>query len=293
MTPFDTLGLARNCSIDDAKAAYRKLASKHHPDKYKEGTRESAEAEAKFKEVKEAWEQIEGGYRYEESAKFSAFGSTPPPKSTFTQPPPRPPQQPYAGKPAPGYEARRTVPVLPHTYIKGGGYGRPRQYAVTLKITEDQAFEGCTVPFWHDGTVRDYVVRPGTSSRTEMAQYSIDAMIGRSVGVLNIEIELIVLPKPARTAEPTRDAEMDLPLCALGLFTGGRVTVLDHLEEKVTITIPPGHNPTELINVPERGYGELKRGTLIIKIVPIFKAPSDLNQHERLQLQRLNEMTRS
>lgn len=291
MTPFDTLGVPRNCSVDDAKATYRKLASKYHPDKYKEGTRESAEAEAKFKEVKEAWELIDGGYRYEEPAK-SSFGSTPPPRSSAFNEKPQQPRQPYAGKPAPGYEARRTAPVLPHTYVKGGGYRGSRQYAVKLEITEDQAFEGCTVPFWHDGTVRDYVVRPGTSSRVEMAQYSIDAMIGRSVGVLTIEIELVVVPKHVRTAEPTRDAEMDLPLCALGLFTGGRVTVLDHLNEKVTITIPPGHNPAEPIKVPERGYGELKRGTLVIKIVPIFKAPNDLNQHELLQLRRLNEMTR-
>lgn len=288
MTPFDTLGVPTNCPVDVAKAAYRRLASLHHPDKVAEADKPTAEA--KFKAIKEAWELIEGGYRYEAPAK-SSFGGTQP-KSSFTDRPQKP-RDPFAGKPAPGYEARRTAPVLPHTYSKGGGRGYgPRQYAVKLEITEEQAFEGCTVPFWHDGTVRDYIVRPGTASRVEVVQYPLDAMVGRSVGMISIEVELVVLPKSFKRTEPKRDAEMELPLCALGLFTGGRVSVLDHLGEKVSITIPPGYDPSEPFTVPNRGFGDLERGNLIIKIVPIFKDPKDLNQHERQQLQRLNEMTR-
>jgi DnaJ-class molecular chaperone len=102
-----------------------------------------------------------------------------------------------------------------------------------------------------------------------------------------------VLQKQSAPEEKTRDAEMELPLCALGLFTGGRVSVLDHLGEKVSITIPPGYNPSEPFKIDGHGYGSLQRGALIVKIVPVFKQPANLNQHERQQLQRLNEMART
>ncbi len=50
---YQVLGLARDASADDIKKAYRKLARKYHPDVSKE-----AQAEARFKEVGEAYEVL-------------------------------------------------------------------------------------------------------------------------------------------------------------------------------------------------------------------------------------------
>jgi curved DNA-binding protein len=50
---YKTLGLARDASQDDIKRAYRKLARKYHPDVSKEPN-----AEARFKEVGEAYEVL-------------------------------------------------------------------------------------------------------------------------------------------------------------------------------------------------------------------------------------------
>ncbi len=50
---YDVLGVARDASDDDIKRAYRKLARKYHPDVSKE-----PEAEARFKEVGEAYETL-------------------------------------------------------------------------------------------------------------------------------------------------------------------------------------------------------------------------------------------
>jgi len=50
---YKILGVERNASEDDIKKAYRNLAKKYHPDVNK-----SADAEAKFKEIQEAYEVL-------------------------------------------------------------------------------------------------------------------------------------------------------------------------------------------------------------------------------------------
>lgn len=51
---YEVLGLAKNASDEEIKKAYRKLAMKHHPDR----NPDDKSAEAKFKEVKEAYEML-------------------------------------------------------------------------------------------------------------------------------------------------------------------------------------------------------------------------------------------
>ena len=50
---YAIMGVARDASADDIKRAYRKLARKYHPDVSKE-----PDAEARFKEVGEAYEVL-------------------------------------------------------------------------------------------------------------------------------------------------------------------------------------------------------------------------------------------
>ena len=53
---YETLGVPKNASEEEIKKAYRKLAMKHHPDRNQGDS--AKDAEAKFKEAKEAYEML-------------------------------------------------------------------------------------------------------------------------------------------------------------------------------------------------------------------------------------------
>jgi molecular chaperone DnaJ len=64
---YEVLGVARTCSAEDVKAAYRKLAKEHHPDR----NPGDDSAEPKFKEVSEAYEVLKDA---EKRAAYDRFG---------------------------------------------------------------------------------------------------------------------------------------------------------------------------------------------------------------------------
>ena len=64
---YEVLGVSRTASGDEIKKAYRRLAMKHHPDRNKDDDK----AEAKFKEVKEAYEALSDA---EKRATYDQFG---------------------------------------------------------------------------------------------------------------------------------------------------------------------------------------------------------------------------
>ncbi len=64
---YQTLGLSRDATADDIKRAYRKLARQYHPD-----TNSSPDAEAKFKQVTEAYEVLKDPERRQRYDQFGA-----------------------------------------------------------------------------------------------------------------------------------------------------------------------------------------------------------------------------
>lgn len=73
---YDVLGIDRKASADEIKKVYRKLAHKHHPDK----NPGDKEAEAKFKEVSEAYTVLSDEKK---RALYDQYGHAGPPNSGF------------------------------------------------------------------------------------------------------------------------------------------------------------------------------------------------------------------
>ena len=64
---YEVIGVPKTASEDEIKKAYRKLAKKYHPDL----NPNNKEAEAKFKEVNDAYEVLSDP---EKKAKYDQFG---------------------------------------------------------------------------------------------------------------------------------------------------------------------------------------------------------------------------
>lgn len=69
--PYEVLGVPRDASADDVKAAYRRLAMRYHPDR----NPGSKEAEERFKEISEAYATLRDP---EARARFDRYGTSAP-----------------------------------------------------------------------------------------------------------------------------------------------------------------------------------------------------------------------
>ena len=288
MNPYVVLGISPSASKDEAKAAYRKLAMEHHPDRGGDTTM--------FQQIQAAWAWIESGkpapsepkHSEQYKSSFSDTASAVKAKPLWKHEQPK-----TAGKPAPGYEEKGPA-VLARSYTVKDKQRNVE--CVNLQIDSQQAFEGCIVPFIHKGCILHYTVLPGSISKTVVEQFQLDPTIGSNRGIVGITVNLTVAQaKPNAQPPPPKQESKDhcitYKICALGLFSGGKIEARDNQNMPVPISIPPGYNPLERIVVKGKGYGpENERGDLIITIEPVFKAPNALNSTDMKMLQRLNEM---
>jgi DnaJ-class molecular chaperone len=285
--PFNELGIVDNSSITDAKAAYRRLAMIHHPDR--------GGNMATFQKIKAAFESIEAGFRIPVNSSFteSSFSKS---STKDDTPKSNTAKDPRAGKAAPGFEAKGPR-RMPGTRING------KYISVQLQATEKQAFEGCVIPFIHLGKILEFTLRPGTMDYDSIVIFVQDEMIGARKNPVSIHVNLYIVNDPTKAGSNSSNEktnvhdqpgvfEIIVKICAIGLFTGGQITVKDHLGETVYITIPSGYNPSEPFIIPNRGYGLKDRGNLRVIVQPVFKVPTDLTANELKQLNRLTEMTK-
>ena len=77
--PYEVLGVSRNATEEEIKKSYKALSRKYHPDANINNPHKE-EAEEKFKEIQQAYQQVmkerTEGYSYRAGCRFSASGGT-------------------------------------------------------------------------------------------------------------------------------------------------------------------------------------------------------------------------
>jgi curved DNA-binding protein len=138
---YASLGLERGASDADIKKAYRKLAHKYHPDVSKE-----AGAEARFKEIAEAYQTLKDP---EKRAAYDRLGAHRPGEE-FTPPPD---WGPASGTTHESFEDLDLADLLASLAAGRGRQGRGggrmsfrgEDYEVQTAITVEQAYQGTTI----------------------------------------------------------------------------------------------------------------------------------------------------
>ena len=293
---YDTLGVKRGASADEVKRAYRKLARKYHPDVSKERN-----AEAKFKDVQEAYEVLKdpekratydrlgrdyrpgqqfrpppdwdqhfgqpGGQRFSDLNGFSdffstLFGSAGGPGSGFGGP----------GGSAPGGSAP-------------GGPGASRRQADAeagvVEVTVEEAFSG---------TKRRVGINEAGRSRPVDVQIPAGIAEGQALrlgggpGHSALIFRVKVLAHPLYQLNG-KDVQIELPLAPWEAALGARVAV-PTLGGTVELTIPPGAQSGQRLRLRGRGMPASPNGDqlVIIKLVtPAAETVKAREAYERMK----------
>jgi molecular chaperone DnaJ len=293
-TFYDILGVKRDASEKDIKAAYRKLARKHHPD-VNPGDKS---AEERFKEISEAYEVLSNKSKRQvyDQVGHAAW------KAGIKQAPP-----PGGGGGGPfgggfeGFEFRDGGGAVDLEDLLGGffGGGRGRRRAsgpvrgedslARLAISPAEAVRGgerrLTLSTGAGGgeslTVRIPAgVREGQKIR--LAGKGQPGLRGGPPGDLLLEIHYEPDPRFQREGDSLL-VEIGLPFDVAAL--GGSLAV-DTLDGKVDLTIPPGTQGGQRFRIRGRGLPlQGGRGDLLVRVN--VSVPRNLDDEGRGLVERL------
>jgi len=275
---YKILGLERSANADQIKTAYRRLARKYHPDVSKE-----PDAEARFKEMQEAYEVLRDP---EKRAAYDQLGSEWKSGQQFHPPPDWGSGFEFSGRPAGGGRAGRRragASAGGGTFAEedysdffsslfGGGSpfagatGRAggRDHHARVDITLEEAYRGTsrtlelkrpevkpdgTVEL-HSHTVRVTIPAGVTEGQlVRLAGQGEPATGGGSAGDLYLEVH--ILPDRSFTLE-NRDVTLTFPVAPWEAALGASVTV-PTLGGAVEMRIPPGAQSGQKLRLRGRG----------------------------------------
>ena len=288
---YDTLGVKRGASADEVKRAYRKLARKYHPDVSKERN-----AEAKFKDVQEAYEVLKDP---EKRATYDRLGRDYRPGQQF-RPPPDWDQ--HFGQPGGhrfsdlnGFSDFFST-LFGGAGGSGSGFGGPggsapggpgasrRQAdadAGVVEVTVEEAFSG---------TKRRVGINEAGRSRQVDVQIPAGIAEGQALrlgggpGHSALIFRVKVLAHPLYQLNG-KDVQIELPLAPWEAALGARVAV-PTLGGTVELTIPPGAQSGQRLRLRGRGMPASPNGDqlVIIKLVtPAAETVKAREAYERMK----------
>jgi DnaJ-class molecular chaperone len=293
---YRILGVPRTASAKEIKAAYRRLARKHHPD-VNPGSRE---AEAKFKEVGEAYEVLSdpekrrqydhlganwstywrrGGAWTDEGAQVNAGGFGEPDVGGFSEF-----FRTFFGGGGPGFEdvfrrARR-------------GPAAQRDLEQPVELTLDEVLRGATrtVEVGRDGSFTEMEVKIPAGVR-DGSRVRVGRWPGRRSGGGDLFLRVRVLPHP-QFERRGDDLQVSLSVPLTTAVLGGEAQV-PTLDGPVGIKVPPGSPVGRVFRLRGHGLPRLEaggRGDLLAALH--VELPASLGPRERELFEELQKLGR-
>lgn len=280
---YKILGVSRDASQAEIKKAYRQMARKYHPDVSKE-----VDAEAKFKDVGEAYEALKDP---EKRAQYDQFGSSFKHGQSFTPPP--------GWGQTGGFSSHGGNFSSFFESMFGGGMGgmgdnffaQGEDVNAKITISLEDAFNGATKS----------IRRPGSSNQTGTINVKIPAGItsGKKIrlagqgkvggngqaGDLYLEIQLARHPHYQLEG---KDIVLNLPIAPWEAALGAKVTV-PTLAGRISLTIPEGAKSGQKMRLKGRGLPGKEAGDQFV-ILQIMTPPAETAKAKQFYQQMAEEM---
>ncbi|MDL2336395.1 MAG: DnaJ C-terminal domain-containing protein [Pseudomonadota bacterium] len=282
---YAALGVEKTATAEEIKRAYRKLARKYHPDVSKE-----PDAEARFKDVAEAYEAL---HDPEKRAAYDDIGARHRDGPSFTPPPGWDSGFEYSGRGDPDGAAEHSDFFESLFGRQSAGARRPRStgamaggdHHAKVQIDLADTYRGGR----HAISLR--VPQTDAQGRTSLQTRQLDVNIARGVrsgqhlrlagqggpgfgdgpaGDLYLEIE--IAPHPHFRVDD-RDVYLDLPVAPWEAALGASVTVPTP-DGSVQLTVPPGSAAGRRLRLKGKGIPSQPPGDLYV-VLTIALPPAD------------------
>lgn len=300
---YQILGVSRDSAQDEIKKAYRKLARKYHPDVSKE-----ANAEEKFKEVKEAYEVLKDK---EKRQAYDQLGAQWKSGQGF-QPPPGWEYETRGTPFSEGLDPSEFSDFFEALFGRAGwqqargarrGFQqRGQDQHSKITITLEEAYHGCEKAIQLQQpqlnpktgevqlTTRQLKVKipKGVSAgqQIRLANQGAPGIGGGPNGDLYLEI--MIAPHPLYTVKQ-KDIYLNLPLTPWEAALGAKIQV-PTLGGKVELTIRPGSQTGQTLRLKGRGLPGQPPGDQYI-ILKIYIPEPKSESQKQLYRQMAEEMT--
>jgi curved DNA-binding protein len=275
---YDTLGVARSASAEEIKRAYRKLARKYHPDVSKERN-----AEARFKDVQEAYEVLKDP---DKRAAYDQLGRDYRSGQQF--------------RPPPDWEQRFGFSGGQHfsdgfsdffSSLFGGGPGgagpghrgsaHSEADAGELEVSIEEAFAG---------TKRRVMLHENGRPRSVDVQIPAGITDGQALRIAGgahrpaLIIRVRLRPHPLYVLQG-KDVQIELPLAPWEAALGAKVAV-PTLGGTVELTVPAGAQTGQKLRLRGRGLPGVPRGDQLVSIklvIPVAETSQAREAYERMK----------
>ncbi len=261
---YEVLGLKRGATQEEIKAAYRKLAKRHHPD-LNPG---SKEAERRFKEINTAYEHLgtpEAQARYDrgdaDPSGGGPGGATAEARSRRRGPFYHETQS-ESGRYAEGFSGIDDE-LLRSIFAQMGGDGDgempPQDELYRMEVDfRDAVLGGEQEIALPSGKRLRVKIPPGVESgaRLRFAGQGRSGAGGARAG--DVYVQLTVRPSPVFTRAGL-DLETELPISLSEAVLGGEVRV-PTVDGHVLLTIPPGVSSGQKLRIPGKGVPSREPG---------------------------------